>query len=56
MISGLVRKYGDLALVLSAYNAGSGAVKRHGGVPPYRETRNYIVRVSHFYDQLCGRK
>lgn len=36
---------GDLALVAAAYNAGEGAVERHGGVPPYRETRAYVQRI-----------
>jgi soluble lytic murein transglycosylase-like protein len=40
---------GDLRLTVAAYNAGPGAVKRHGGVPPYRETRTYLERVLHFY-------
>lgn len=35
----------DLPLVLAAYNAGERAVRRYRGVPPYRETREYIVRV-----------
>jgi soluble lytic murein transglycosylase-like protein len=36
---------GDVALALAGYNAGENAVVRHGGVPPYRETRNYVQRI-----------
>jgi soluble lytic murein transglycosylase-like protein len=32
-------------LVLAAYNAGEGAVQAHGGVPPYRETVEYVKRI-----------
>ncbi|MDQ3617312.1 MAG: lytic transglycosylase domain-containing protein [Pseudomonadota bacterium] len=47
----LMRRYrGDLTLVAAAYNAGIGTVTRYGGVPPYAETRAYIVKVQALYD------
>lgn len=48
----LVAQYGgDLGKALAAYNAGPGAVKRHRGVPPYRETHHYIDRVLKRYQR-----
>jgi soluble lytic murein transglycosylase-like protein len=36
---------GDVQKILAAYNAGEGAVERFGGIPPYRETQNYVQRI-----------
>ena len=43
---------GNLPLALAAYNAGENAVIRHGGVPPYRETKEYIQRVFSYLDKF----
>jgi soluble lytic murein transglycosylase-like protein len=46
----------QFAMALACYNAGAGAVKKYGGVPPYKETQNYIKRVADVYLRLCGQK
>ena len=51
----LIERYqGDLQLSLAAYNAGSGAVEKHGGIPPFAETKEYVRRVLRFYDSYRG--
>jgi soluble lytic murein transglycosylase-like protein len=51
----LLGKYqGDLELSLAAYNAGIKAVERHGGIPPFVETREYVRRVLGHYQTYRG--
>lgn len=47
--------HGDLDLTLAAYNAGPGAVQKYNGVPPYRETRDYVRIVRARYEASLAR-
>jgi Transglycosylase SLT domain len=44
-LKSLIDRFGKVDLGLAAYNAGEGAVARFNGIPPYRETRDYVSRI-----------
>jgi soluble lytic murein transglycosylase-like protein len=44
-LKSLIDRFGQVDLGLAAYNAGEGAVAKFNGIPPYRETRNYVSRI-----------
>jgi soluble lytic murein transglycosylase-like protein len=50
----LGRYQGDIELSLAAYNAGIKAVEKHGGIPPFTETREYVRRVLGHYQAYRG--
>lgn len=46
---------GDIKLVLAAYNAGQEAVEKHKGIPPFKETINYVQRVLDYYKKYTSK-
>lgn len=55
MLANLLKTYGgNKELALAAYNAGGGAVKKYGGIPPYGETQRYVKNVLSIYNRYKG--
>ena len=54
MLGALQQRFGRRDLVLAAYNAGPGAVEQYGGLPPYTETRDYVVLAEYDRDRYAG--
>lgn len=51
----LINKFdGDMKKVVAAYNAGPGNVEKYDGIPPFRETKQYVNRVLAYYNHLTG--
>jgi soluble lytic murein transglycosylase len=50
----MIDRYGDWSRALAAYNAGPSAVDQYRGVPPYPETRDYVMRVLNYYRHYDG--
>lgn len=55
MLANLLKTYGgNKELALAAYNAGGGAVKKYGGIPPYAETQRYVKNIMSMYGKMKG--
>lgn len=50
----MLDKFGSIEKALAAYNAGPGNVTKYGGIPPFKETQNYVKKVNNYFKQMGG--
>lgn len=50
-----LKSFGTVPLALAAYNAGPGNVRKYGGIPPFRETQDYVVRITGFFNAYAAK-
>lgn len=50
-----LNKFGSVPLALAAYNAGPGNVSKYGGIPPFKETQDYVVRITGFFNSYAAK-
>ncbi|MEH7830503.1 lytic transglycosylase domain-containing protein [Gemmobacter denitrificans] len=50
-----LKTFGSVPLALAAYNAGPGNVTKHGGIPPFKETQDYVVRITGYFNAYAAK-